>query len=191
MPKINAPIAFVYFVLSLPLVGFDGDFDSFVHSMEKEYGVKRTYIPFMGFANFMGKVIRPVGASDFKLAVFEHVNPVSRPSPERVDEAVVPQGWHPFIRVLSHKGGAGSNLCAAIASRSRTANHNFRSRRRSHDQDARERRTICEMGKQSGRDGPLQRTPAPGSIRDWAARNSGVLRGLRPSSFKIVGATSA
>ena len=92
-------------LVSLPLIGFDRDFDSLVHKMEAEYGAKRTYVPFMGFANVLVKMMRPAGASDFKLAVFEHVDPNRRPSPERLDQTFVPQGWHPFIRVVSHRNG--------------------------------------------------------------------------------------
>ena len=91
--------------VSLPLIGFDRDFDSLVHNMESEYGAKRKYIPFIGFANFLVKVVRPAGASDFKLAVFDHVDPNLHPSPERLDETVLPQGWRPFIRVQSHRKG--------------------------------------------------------------------------------------
>ena len=93
------------FGASISLFGFDRDFDSLVHNMESEYGSKRTYIPFLGFANFIVKIARPAGASDFKLAVFEHVDATRHPSPERLDSNFIPQGWRPFIRVLSNKTG--------------------------------------------------------------------------------------
>ena len=73
--------------------------------MESEYGTKRLYIPFMGFANFIVKMARPAGASDLKLAVFEHVDANRHPSPERLDATFSPQGWKPFIRVHSNKSG--------------------------------------------------------------------------------------
>jgi hypothetical protein len=91
--------------VSLPLSAFDRDFDSLVHNMESEYGTKRLYIPFMGFANFIVKIARPAGASDFKLAVFEHVDANRHPSPERLDATFMPQGWKPFIRVHSNRSG--------------------------------------------------------------------------------------
>jgi hypothetical protein len=92
-------------IVSLPLSAFDRDFDSLVHDMESEYGTKRLYIPFMGFANFIVKMARPAGASDLKLAVFEHVDANRHPSPERLDATFSPQGWKPFIRVHSNKSG--------------------------------------------------------------------------------------
>jgi hypothetical protein len=92
-------------IVSLSLSAFDRDFDSLVHNMESEYGTKRLYIPFMGFANFVVRIARPAGTSDFKLAIFEHVDANRHPSPEHLDATVIPQGWKPFIRVHSNKSG--------------------------------------------------------------------------------------
>ena len=83
----------------------DNDFDSLVRNMESNYGSKRLYIPFMGLANFIVKVARPVGTKDFKLAVFEHVDGMRHPSTDQLDATFLPQGWKPFVRVVSRKSG--------------------------------------------------------------------------------------
>jgi hypothetical protein len=51
--------------------GADWEFDRIVHAIERHYGVKPTAIPMMGVASFLVKVVRPAGASGFKLATFE------------------------------------------------------------------------------------------------------------------------
>jgi hypothetical protein len=83
----------------------DSDFDSLVRAMESNYGSKRLHIPFMGFANFVVKVAQPVGTKDFKLAVFEHIDGTRHPSTEQLDATFLPQGWKPFVRVVSRKSG--------------------------------------------------------------------------------------
>jgi plasmid maintenance system killer protein len=85
----------------------DRDFDHAVRIMESEYGQKRMYIPFFGVANFFVKTIRPAGARDVKLAVFEDVDSRRHPSDQRIDEiftSMLAQGWSRFVRVQSRNG---------------------------------------------------------------------------------------
>jgi hypothetical protein len=81
----------------------DREFDAIVRSMESEYGTKRLHIPLFGVVNFFVKTIRPAGARDLKLAVFEDVDPFRHPSPERLDD--IAQGWNRFIQVQSKRKG--------------------------------------------------------------------------------------
>jgi hypothetical protein len=86
----------------------DRDFDQVVRRMESEYGQKRMYIPFLGVANFFVKTIRPAGARDFKLAIFDDIDPYLHPSDKRLDEMItsIPgQGWSQFVRVQSKRSG--------------------------------------------------------------------------------------
>jgi hypothetical protein len=89
-------------LLAIPLVA-ENDFDSLVHSMENQYGTKKTYIPLMGFANFLVKAARPSGTKDFKLAMFEHVDRNRHPSAEELDSRFLSRGWKPFVRVMSNR----------------------------------------------------------------------------------------
>ena len=86
----------------LPAVA-ENDFDSLVRGMEDHYGTKKTYIPFLGFANFVVKMARPAGTKDFKLAIFEHVDRYQHPSADDLDRRVLSRGWKPFVRVTSNR----------------------------------------------------------------------------------------
>ena len=57
----------------------------------------------MGVANFFVKVARPAGTKDFKLAVFEHIDDRYHPSAEQLETTFQPQGWKPFVKVVSRK----------------------------------------------------------------------------------------
>jgi hypothetical protein len=89
-------------LLALPALA-ENDFDSLVRSMENYYGMKKTYIPFMGVANLFVKVARPAGTKDFKLAIFEDVRRDRHPSVEELDNRFLTRGWKPFVRVMSNK----------------------------------------------------------------------------------------
>lgn len=103
------PVALL--LLALPLLA-GNDFDTLVRVMESNYGTRRLQIPFMGFANFLVKVARPAGTKDFKLAVFEHVDASRHPSAEQLDAAFQPQGWKPFVKVMSNRKGERVHLYA-------------------------------------------------------------------------------
>lgn len=102
--KLIAPLISVSLILA-PAAFAGSDFDSLVRAMESNYGTKRLHIPFLGFANFIVKVARPAGTKDFKLAVFEDVDSSLHPSAERLGTTFQPQGWKPFVKVVSRKSG--------------------------------------------------------------------------------------
>ena len=80
--------------------------------MESNYATKRLHIPFMGVANFFVKVARPAGTKDFKLAVFEHVDDRRHPSADQLETTFQPQGWKPFVDVVSRKSGERVHIYA-------------------------------------------------------------------------------
>jgi hypothetical protein len=93
----------------------DREFDYIVRSMEAEFGQKRMFIPFLGVANFFVKTIRPAGARDLKLAVFEGVARYRHPSDERLDQILTlqsGQGWARFVRVQSKRNPERVNIYA-------------------------------------------------------------------------------
>jgi hypothetical protein len=90
------------FILACTLApASDSDFDRLVRSMESEYGTKRLTIPFFGVVNFFVKTIRPAGARDVKLAIFEDIDGRLHPTEQRLNEMA--QGWKPFVRVQSKR----------------------------------------------------------------------------------------
>jgi hypothetical protein len=85
--------------------GADWEFDHVVKAIEHQYGVRRTHVPLMGVANFFVKVVRPGGATGFKLAVFEDLNSDEQDQADldrfmdRIDES----DFHRLLRVHSRR----------------------------------------------------------------------------------------
>jgi hypothetical protein len=89
------------FILPTPVPA--SDFDWLVREFSRESGAQQTHIPFLGFANFIVKVARPAGTSDFKLAVFERPGLGSLRF-NTITDATVGSSWRPVIRVRSIHG---------------------------------------------------------------------------------------
>jgi hypothetical protein len=95
-------IGLVFLLGVVPLLA-DSDFDALVKNLEARYGVRKQYVPMLGFANFMVKMVRPAGTHDLKLAILDNIDNARHPEPEQLDEMVRPGGWKPFIRVVSNR----------------------------------------------------------------------------------------
>ena len=94
--------ALALLVMLLPATTFAGDdFTRILKQVETHYGKRHMKIPFLGMVTFASHLTRPLGASDFKLAVLNgnddtgfHGIPDFHPGPE----------WQAFIRTTSHNG---------------------------------------------------------------------------------------
>jgi hypothetical protein len=75
------------------------DFDGVVKSVETHYQRKRLRIPFLGVVSFFSQAARPLGASDFKLAVIEDVRDRNAPP-----DLTFSENWRPVIRVRERNG---------------------------------------------------------------------------------------
>jgi hypothetical protein len=101
------------FLLCAPGVARDREFDLLAQRFEARYGSPRTHIPMMGFANFLVKVARPGGASDFRLAVFENINlPVFGDDEEftRFAQETLGPDWHPFVRTHERRNNQWTGI---------------------------------------------------------------------------------
>ena len=109
-------IRLVVLLLVSMAAGFAGDweFDHVVNAIESHYGVKRTHIPFLGFASFVVKVARPAGASGFKLAVFENLRstPAYRDRDElnRFMDGLSSAGLHRVVCARSRRDGEATYI---------------------------------------------------------------------------------
>jgi len=86
----------------------DDGFKAVVRHLEKHYHAKRTYIPFLGLANFAVKIVRPAGVKGFQLAVFEDqdfATPRGGVPFEQVVSEAFGNGWQPLVRVYSRRDG--------------------------------------------------------------------------------------
>lgn len=94
----------------------DWEFDHVVRAIEQHYGIKRTYIPFMGFANFVVKVARPAGTSGFKLAVFEDIGSAidfrDQDELNQLMNRFSSRDLHPLVRVRSRGKGESTYIYA-------------------------------------------------------------------------------
>jgi hypothetical protein len=75
------------------------DFDGVVKQVESHYQKKRLWIPFMGMIGLVSTAARPLGASDFKLAVIEDIHDRNNPPDLNFTES-----WRPVIRVRERNG---------------------------------------------------------------------------------------
>src|SRR5450432_163844 len=75
------------------------DFTILLKRVEDHYGKRHIRIPLLGMVTFASHLTRPLGASDFRLAVIEDVSsadslPDFEPGPD----------WRAFIRTTSRRG---------------------------------------------------------------------------------------
>ena len=95
------------------------DFDRLVSAIEKHYGVKRTHVPLMGFANFVVKVAHPAGTSGFTLATFEDLPAVpDQAELERVIDDVCRGGLRRVVVTHSRRDREASYILAGEAGKS-------------------------------------------------------------------------
>jgi hypothetical protein len=90
--------------------GAGNEFDRLVKAVESHFGVRRTYVPLMGFANFIVNVARPEGARGFKLAIFEDFRgDPADPELDRIMERAA-GGAVPMVRTHSRRDGEASYI---------------------------------------------------------------------------------
>ena len=68
-------------------------------------GFERTWIPFMGLARTLVKVVHPKGVHDFQIAVYENSPRVTGAEVEQMIKARVARGFTPLVRVYSAAKG--------------------------------------------------------------------------------------
>jgi hypothetical protein len=100
--------ALLVFTLAGTLYAGDREFETIVRHIELRYDAHRQHIPLFGLANFFVKVVRPAGASDLKLAIFEDLRrPILGDEEDftgMVREALG-SDWQPFVRVHNRRAG--------------------------------------------------------------------------------------
>ncbi len=85
-------------LLIIPAHARDWDFDDAVEELESRLHTRRLQVPFFGAAMwFSGAVARPLGAKDFRMAIFEDVR--QHPTREFTDLKRLGPSWRPMLRV--------------------------------------------------------------------------------------------
>jgi hypothetical protein len=78
------------------------------HEVRKELrkiGFEQTWIPFLGLARGLVRVVHPKGVHDFQLAVYESTPDVGGDEIDRVMRRFAGKGFTPLVRVKSNRSG--------------------------------------------------------------------------------------
>jgi hypothetical protein len=109
----------------------DPEFDAITKHIKLVYKAKRVSIPFLGFANFFVKIVRPAGVKSFKVAIFENLNFAPGSSATELGlvmrNALSPE-WNSLLRIRSRDGEqvyiyareAGENIKLMVVTIDRT-----------------------------------------------------------------------
>ncbi|MGD0873339.1 MAG: hypothetical protein ABSB88_27655 [Bryobacteraceae bacterium] len=108
----RARLPLVLLAISSAAWGADWEFDCAVKAIEHQYGVRQMHVPLMGVASFFVKVVRPGGATGFKLAVFENLRSDDQDQEEldRFMDRIGESGLHRLLRVHSRRDGQSAYI---------------------------------------------------------------------------------
>lgn len=88
------------------------DFHEIARAIGAQRGVHRTWIPFLGLARTVVRVVDPQGVHDFQLAVFEGEGTMSPRELSNLMRQRVGNGFRPLVQAYSRKSGEWSFIYA-------------------------------------------------------------------------------
>lgn len=94
--------ALLAFAVTVPLYA---DFASLARAIDRQAGVKRIWIPFLGVARFAVRMVQPEGVHDFQLATFEGTDNVNPQTMQSLMREKMGKGFVPLVQVWSKKKG--------------------------------------------------------------------------------------
>ena len=103
----RAMLVLVILCFAAPVVSHASEMDRVARAVEAQLGVRRTHMPMLGFAMFVGKVATGFQMPGAKLAVFEDER-LSNCTPLQLESAVsnaLGSEWTPFVKSVSNHGG--------------------------------------------------------------------------------------
>jgi len=101
----RALAALLLLAVALPL---HADFGEIARAIDRHTGVKRQWIPFLGLARTVVRVIRPEGVHDFQLATFEGAGKIDPRELRGIVESKMGAGFTPLVRAWSRRSGEWS-----------------------------------------------------------------------------------
>lgn len=99
----------VLMVISLPA---RGDFASIARSIDAQKGVKRIWIPFLGLARTMVRMVEPHGVSDFQLVTFKGADALDPRQLHDLMRREAGPGFRPLVEARSQRKGEWSFIYA-------------------------------------------------------------------------------
>jgi hypothetical protein len=109
MTKRLAFAALLLVTVALPL---HADFNAIARAIGREKGVDRVWIPFLGVARAVVRVVQPEGVHDFQLVTFNNVDSVDPRRLQAIMEEKAGAGFRPLVRVWSRRSGERSFIYA-------------------------------------------------------------------------------
>ena len=96
----------IAFCLAAPIASHASDMNRVARAVEAELGVRRTHIPFLGVAMFVGRVASGFQMPGAKLAVFENANLSARSAHDlqRAVQNALGAEWTPFVKSTTNHG---------------------------------------------------------------------------------------
>lgn len=103
----------VFVPLAVQAAGAEGGFDGVVASIEQQYRVRATHIPFMGLASLIAGNASHGGVGQLHVAEFEHfTRPADDEELNRMVQEKLGEGWSRIIRSTSRHGNEQSLIFA-------------------------------------------------------------------------------
>jgi hypothetical protein len=81
------------------------DFSDIVRAIDRQEGVERVWIPFLGVARAFVRVARPEGLHDFQLVTFTNARHVDPQSLRDIMASKAGPGFKPLVQVWSRRSG--------------------------------------------------------------------------------------
>ena len=93
------------------------DFASVARAIDSQQGVSRVWIPFLGVARFLVRVVQPEGVHDFQLVTFEGAGRVDPKTLGNILRAQAGPGFVPLVQVWSRRSNEWSFIYARPSGR--------------------------------------------------------------------------
>lgn len=99
----------LFAIVTLPA---NADFNSLARAIDNHRGVKRVWIPFLGVARMVVRVVEPEGVNDFQLATFEGTDGLDARALQQLMREKAGPGFVPLVQVWSRKSDEWSFIYA-------------------------------------------------------------------------------
>lgn len=109
MIKRLAAAAVLFVTIAQPL---HADFSDVAKAIDRQEGMSRIWIPFLGVARAVVWVVRPEGVHDFQLVTFHSRGNVDARELNRIMKEKAGAGWTPLVQVWSRRSGETSFIYA-------------------------------------------------------------------------------
>jgi hypothetical protein len=93
-------LALLLVVTAVPAMA---DFNAVARAIDKHPGVKRVWIPFLGMARFVVRVVEPKGVGDFQLATFEGAENLDARELKEILRTRIGPGFTPLVQTWSNR----------------------------------------------------------------------------------------